>query len=107
MILRKSEVIKLNKQIEIVKEIIQEIIKKEELKIEDIFSYGDRKIEFMVYYGVFVISISVVDDLSYDFTAFNDTGNKIVYSNSKVIVDIDDVYSILMNDIKKSKEILI
>ena len=103
MFLRKSEVIKLNKQIEIVKEIIQEIIKKEELKIEDIFSYGDRKIEFMVYYGVFVISISVVDDLSYDFTVFNDTGNKIVYSNSKVIVDIDDVYSILMNDIKKIK----
>lgn len=84
----------------IAKEIILKIFNNtKEFKIIDIFEYGKNKIEFMIGYKDKVISISVVNDLSYDFMVFDAEGDKIIYSNTVFMDSINELQEIIKNDL--------
>ncbi len=93
----------MNKRLNNIESILTKEIKKKGIKIEEIFKYGDKKIEFMLLYSDFVISVSVVDDMSYDFTVFDSTGDTIVYNNTQFNVALDDLCDILLKDIDMIK----
>lgn len=89
----------MNEKIKNIERIISEIARKEELKIEEIFRYGDKKIEFAFIYSFFWISVSIVDDISYDFTVFDSTLDNIVYNNTQFNVALDDLCNVFLKDI--------
>lgn len=90
----------MREQLNNIKEKILETVKKEEkIEVAEIFWYGDKKIEFMLLYSDFVISVSVVDDMSYDFTVYDNTLDNIVFNNTQFNVALDDLSGILLKDI--------
>lgn len=94
----------MSEQLNDIKEKILGTVKKEEkIEVAEIFRYGDKIIEFMLLYSDFVISVSVVDDMSYDFTVFDNTGDSIVYNNTQFNVALDDLSNILLKDVDMIK----
>lgn len=93
----------MNRRLDSIENTFIEIAKREEMKIEDVFRYGDKKIELMLIYTPFVLSVSVVDDMSYDFTVFDCTGDLIVYNNSYKGICIGNLTDVLKKDISTLK----
>lgn len=50
-------------------------------------------------YNANILSISLVDDLSYDFTVFNDDGNVKIFNNSKRLLKIEELKKTLQQDL--------
>lgn len=83
------------------KEIIKNVLSNNSLEIIDVFEYGTSKIEFMVKKNDEIISISLVNDLSYDFTIFTENGDEIIYNNTQRLSVLDDLRKIIQQDLKK------
>lgn len=84
------------------KEVIKNVLLKYNLEIIDIFECGTSKVEFMVRHNNEIISISMVDDGSYDFTIFNSNGDKIIYSNTERISSINQINECICQDVYKT-----
>lgn len=52
-----------------------------------------------LYIVFFWISVSIVDDMSYDFTVFDSTLDNIVYNNTQFNVALDDLCNVFLKDI--------
>ena len=89
----------MNKLINDAKEIILKILDTKEFKIIDIFEYGENKIEFVIEYEDKMISISVVNDLSYDFMVLETEYGEIIYSNTVFMDSINELPEIIKNDL--------
>ena len=89
----------MNKLINDAKEIILKILDTKEFKIIDIFEYGGNKIEFVIEYEDKMISISVVNDLSYDFMVLETECGEIIYSNTVFMDSINELPEIIKNDL--------
>lgn len=72
------------------------------LEIVDIFEYGINKIEFMVRRNDKIISISIVDDWSYDFMVFTSDGDKIIYSNTEKLTSMNQLRKVIYQDLHKT-----
>lgn len=83
------------------RKIIKNELFNDKLEIIDVFEYGTSKIEFMVMKNSEVISISLVDDLSYDFTVFSEDGDKIIYNNTQKLLLLDELKELVQKDLKK------
>lgn len=83
------------------REIIKDILSNKSLEIIDMFEYGTSKIEFMVKKNDEIISISLVDDFSYDFTIFTENGNEIIYNNTQRLSALDELRKIILQDLEK------
>ncbi len=83
------------------KKIALEVFGTSEFKIVDVFSYGEKKIEFMVKYMANIISVSITDDLWYDFMILDDEGNEIIYSNTVHISSVSEMKKMLQQDLKR------
>lgn len=83
------------------KEIALEVFGTSEFKIVDVFSYGEKKIEFMVKYMANIISVSITDDLWYDFMILDDEGNEIIYSNTVHISSVSEMQKMIQQDLGK------
>lgn len=82
------------------REIINNVLFDNNLEIMDVFEYGTRIIEFMVKKDNEIISISLVDDLSYDFTVFSEDGDIITYNNTQRLLLLDELKEIIQQDLK-------
>lgn len=85
------------------KEIIKSILVDCNLQIIDIFEYGNCKIEFMVRCNDEIISISMVEDGSYDFMIFTSDGDKLIYSNTEKLTSINQLKELLYKDLHKKE----
>lgn len=88
------------------KNIIDKVVQEENITVEDIFYGATRRIEYELQYNDTIISVSLVDDLSYDFTVYeyyNEDLGKIIYNNTQILLSIDDLYDILRNDLKRQQ----
>jgi len=83
------------------REIIKDILSNNSLEIIDMFEYGTSKIEFMVKKNDEIISISLVNDLSYDFTIFTENGDEIIYNNTQRLSVLDELRKIIPQDLEK------
>lgn len=79
--------------------IIQDVLTYNNFNVIDVFEYGTRKIEIMGADKINILSISLVEDLSYDFTVFNYDGNVIIYNNSKRLLTIEELKKTLQKDL--------
>ncbi len=86
------------KELESLRSIVKNSIVARNLTILDFFTYGENKIEFMVMYCKLIISISIDTNLSYDFTVFNESGDKIIYNNTKHKINTNNLPCILLED---------
>lgn len=84
-----------------VRESILNILADYKLEIIDVFECGTKKIEFMVKCNNNIISLSVVDDWSYDFMVFDGKGEKILYSNTERLSSMNALCELLNNDLGK------
>ena len=93
------------------KNIIDKVVQEENIIVEDIFYGATRRIEYALQYSDdTIISVSLVDDLSYDFTVFtvcdedlDDVLGDVIYNNTQILLSVDDLYDILRNDLKRQK----
>lgn len=85
----------------VAKEIIKNILSNNNLEILDVFDYGTSKIEFMIKKNNEIISISLVNDLSYDFTIFTKDGDEIIYNNTQRLVELGDLRKIIQQDLER------
>lgn len=83
------------------RKLIRDTLINSKLEIMDLFEYGKSKIEFMVMHNRGIISISLVDDLSYDFMVFNKDGDKILYSHTEELSLINELKELINQDINK------
>ena len=89
----------MNKVLISAKELIEKILINYNLHIMDVFEYGQNKIEFMIKRGNEIISISLVDDLSYDFMIFNNDGDEILYNNTTRLLSLNDLNELIRQDL--------
>lgn len=87
------------------KNIIDKVVQEENITVEDSCFYGaTRKIEYALQYSDdTIIFVSLVDDLSYDFTVWDEDLSKIIYNNTQILLSVDDLYDSLRNDLKRQK----
>lgn len=83
------------------REIINNVLFNNNIEVIDVFEYGTSKIEFMGKKNSEIISISLVDDLSYDFTAFSEDGDIIIYNNTQRLLLLDELKELIQQDLKK------
>lgn len=84
------------------KEIIKNILVDCNLQIIDIFEYGTCKIEFMVARNNEIISISMVEDGSYDFMIFTSNGDALIYSNTEKLTSINQLRELVYGDLYRT-----
>ena len=84
------------------REIIKDVLFNNDVEIIDVFECGTSKIEFMVKKASKIISISLVDNLSYDFTVFSEDGDKIIYNNTQILLSLDELKDLVQQDLKKN-----
>lgn len=84
-----------------IRDSIIKILTNYKLEIIELFECGTNKIEFMVRCKNNIISISVVDDWSYDFMLFDKKGEKILYSNTKRLLSLNDLCKLLNIDLSE------
>lgn len=82
-----------------IRELISHILVDYSLEVMDVFEYGSKKIEFMVKCNNVIISISMVDDLSYDYMVFDGNGERILYSNTERLTSISQLSELLKCDL--------
>ena len=83
------------------RKIIKNALSDNNFEIIDVFEYGISKVEFMVKKNSKIISISFVDDLSYDFTIFSENGDEILYNNTQRLCLLDELREIIQQDLEK------
>ena len=89
----------MKKLLEDAREIINNIVAVKNMRIVEMFNCGNRKIEFMIEDNDNIISISFVDDFSYDFTIFDSSGGYIVYNNTFFLDSLDQLAVVLKKDL--------
>lgn len=82
---------------------IEQILNNNNADIIECFEF-DRKIEYMISTQIGVISLSFVDDMSYDFTVFNLEGDNIIYNHTVVIKSISELNQLLNYDLCQLKQ---
>lgn len=85
----------------VAKEIINNVLFYNNIEIIEVFECGASKIEFMVKKNDKIISISLIDDLSYDFTVFSENGEKIIYNNTQRLLYLDKLKELIQEDLEK------
>lgn len=55
----------------------------------------------MVKYMANIISVSITDDLWYDFMILDDEGNEIIYSNTVHISSVSEMQKMIQQDLGK------
>ena len=85
-----------------IKERISNILIDYNLEVMEVVEYGSKKIEFMIKCNKTIISISMVDDLSYDYMIFDDNGERILYSNTERLTSISQLNELLIGDLSKT-----
>lgn len=81
------------------RELIADVLIDRNLEVVEVFEYGSKKIEFMVKFDKKIISISVTDDLSYDYMVFDGSGEKMLYSNTEKMASVSRLSELLENDL--------
>ncbi len=87
--------------LELAKKIIKEELDVYSFAFVDTFEYGESKIEFMVMSCNEVIAISLVNDLSYDFTVFDMAGEKILYNNTQKLESLYELKKVLNHNLNE------
>lgn len=82
-----------------IRELISDILVDYSLEVMDVFEYGSKKIEFMVKCNNVIISISMVDDMSYDYMVFDGNGERILYSNTERLTSMSQLNELLKCDL--------
>lgn len=82
------------------REIVNNVLFNNNIEVIEVFEYGTSKIEFMLKKNSKIISVSLVDDLSYDFTAFSEDGDKIIYNNTQRLL-LDELKELIQMDLEK------
>lgn len=91
----------MNKLLISAKEIIENILVEYNFEIIDVFEYGLSKIEFMLRKKDKIIAISLVDDMSYDFMIFNNSGDEILYSNTVKLLSLNELIELIQQDLRE------
>ena len=96
----------MNKELTIAKKIILDFLEINKIKMVDMFLYGDKKIEFMIEYMSNIISVSITDELWYDFMVFDNKYDQIIYSNTVHISSVNEIQKIIQQEFENVIKII-
>ncbi|MDO4477397.1 MAG: hypothetical protein Q4B93_05530 [Clostridia bacterium] len=96
----------MNKELTIAKKIILDFLEINKIKMVDMFLYGDKKIEFMIEYMSNIISVSITDELWYDFMVFDNKYDQIIYSNTVHIFSVNEIQKIIQQEFENVIKII-
>ncbi|WP_028778737.1 hypothetical protein [Shimazuella kribbensis] len=71
------------------------------LLLEDLFKYGENKIEFIISSNNFTTSISVLSDLTYDFLTIDMETEDFILNKTKYPKTLDELFVQINMDLKE------
>ena len=96
----------MSKELTIAKKIFLDFFKINKIRMIDMFLYGDKKIEFMIEYMSNIISVSITDELWYDFMVLDNKYDQIIYSNTVHIFSVNEIQKIIQQEFENVTKII-